>query len=114
MEDQYQHEFISEEIEIIIRSAVNSTIGAPGITYNKDKVDTWCSQIVDHCLKKLSDKQRSFKYVVICTIMQKTNAALYTATGGFWDVKTDGMTSQYLEDAEKTMDCVVSVYGLAI
>lgn len=56
----------------------------------------------------------TFSFQVTCTIMQKTNAALYTSTGGFWDVKTDGMTSQYLEDAEKTMDCVVSVYGLGI
>jgi hypothetical protein len=49
---------------------------------------------------------------VTCTIMQKNGAGLHTASSCFWDNSTDGSCTVRWEN--KTMYCIVSVFGLAI
>lgn len=52
-----------------------------------------------------------FLLVVTCTIMQKNGAGLHTASSCFWDNTTDGSCTVRWEN--KTMYCIVSVFGLA-
>ena len=44
--------------------------------------------------------------------MQKTGAGLQTAASCLWDNDTDGSSTLRWEN--KTMYCIVSVYGLAV
>lgn len=49
---------------------------------------------------------------VNCTIMQKNGAGLHTASSCYWDNASDGSCTVRWEN--KTMYCIVSVFGLAI
>ena len=57
-------------------------------------------------------KMLFFSFAVTCTIMQKNGAGLHTASTCFWDNATDGSCTVRWEN--KTMYCIVSVFGLAI
>ena len=52
------------------------------------------------------------QYIVTCTIMQKNGAGLHTASSCFWDNTTDGSCTVRWEN--KTMYCIVSVFGLSL
>lgn len=51
-------------------------------------------------------------FVVTCMIMQKNGAGLHTASSCYWNNDTDGSCTVRWEN--KTMYCIVSVFGLAI
>ena len=51
-------------------------------------------------------------FSVTCVIMQKNGAGLHTASSCYWDNSTDGSCTVRWEN--KTMYCIVSVFGLAI
>ncbi|EEB20358.1 dynein light chain Tctex-type, putative [Pediculus humanus corporis] len=103
-------QFVVDEVSTIIKEVVESTIG--GNAYHQNKVNQWTSTVVESCLNTLAKLQKPYKYIVSCTIMQKTGAALHTASSCYWDNNTDGSCTVRWEN--KTMYCIVSVYGLAI
>ncbi|XP_063233828.1 dynein light chain Tctex-type 1 isoform X2 [Bacillus rossius redtenbacheri] len=103
-------QFVVDEVSTIIKEAVETTIG--GNVYNVAKVNQWTSSVVETCLGALTKLQKPFKYIVTCTIMQKNGAGLHSASSCFWDNSTDGSCTVRWEN--KTMYCIVSVYGLAI
>jgi hypothetical protein len=70
------------------------------------------SQCIESCLKKLKDLNKPFKYIVTAVLMQKNGAGLHTATSCFWDNTTDGSATLRWEN--KSMYCVVTVFGLSI
>ncbi|KAG8229070.1 hypothetical protein J437_LFUL005704 [Ladona fulva] len=94
----------------IIKEVIENTIGAN--TYQNSKVNQWTSTVVESCLSSLNKMQKPFKYVVTCTIMQKNGAGLHSASSCYWDDKSDGTCTVRWEN--KTMYCIVSVFGLAI
>ena len=53
-----------------------------------------------------------FPLLVNCVVMQKTGAGLHTAMSCYWDNNTDGSCTIKWEN--KTMYCIVTVFGLAI
>ena len=84
-------------------------------------------------MKRLKDLNKPFKYIVTAVIMQKNGAGLHTATSCFWDNTTDGddscqascrsqltnaavlaAGSATLRWENKTMYCIVTVFGLSI
>ncbi|KAL0276334.1 UNVERIFIED_CONTAM: hypothetical protein PYX00_003924 [Menopon gallinae] len=103
-------QFVVDEVSAIIKEAVENTIG--GNAYQQNKVGQWTSLVVESCLGSLTKLQKPFKYIVTCTIMQKTGAGLHTASSCYWDNNTDGSCTVRWEN--KTMYCLVSVYGLSI
>lgn len=52
------------------------------------------------------------KYVATAVIMQRTGAGLQTSSSCYWDNTTDGSCTVRWEN--KTMYCIVSVFGLKI
>ncbi|XP_037081012.1 dynein light chain Tctex-type 1-like [Pollicipes pollicipes] len=111
MEDTSEEtQFVVDEVSNIIKEAVESTIG--GNTYQQAKVNQWASSVVESCLGALTKLQKPFKYIVTSVIMQKTGAGLHTASSCYWDNSTDGSCTVRWEN--KTMYCIVSVFGLAI
>ncbi|KAJ1532217.1 hypothetical protein ONE63_000837 [Megalurothrips usitatus] len=105
-----ESQFVVDEVSTIIKEAVESTIG--GNAYAHTKVNQWTSSIVETILGTLTKQQKPFKYIVTCTIMQKNGAGLHTASSCFWDNTTDGSCTVRWEN--KSMYCIVSVFGLAI
>jgi len=113
MEDLHGAEetaFVVDEVSNIIKEAVESAIG--GNAYAHNKVNQWTSNVVEQCLNQLTKLQKPFKYIVTCTIMQKNGAGLHTASSCFWDNTTDGSCTVRWEN--KTMYCIVSVFGLSL
>ena len=121
----------------IIKESIESTIG--GNSYVHTKVNQWTNSVVESCLASLTKLQKPFKYIgeneffslnsfsisseltvkpcassfsVTCVIMQKNGAGLHTASSCYWDNTTDGSCTVRWEN--KTMYCIVSVFGLAI
>ncbi|KAK7882465.1 hypothetical protein WMY93_028639 [Mugilogobius chulae] len=78
----------------------------------ENKVNQWTASIVEHCLSHFVKQGRAFKYIVNCTIMQKSSAGLHTANSCFWDTATDGSCTVRWEN--RTMYCVVSVFAVAV
>ncbi|KAI8803438.1 Tctex-1 [Cladochytrium replicatum] len=112
MEDARGEEktFVVEEVNTVIKESIENTI--QNAAYHHNKVAQWNSNIVELCLKKLTQLNKPFKYIVTCTVMQKNGAGLHAASSAFWDSTTDGSTT-YKYDS-KTMYVIVSVFGLAI
>ena len=103
-------QFVVDEVSNIIKEAIEACIG--GNSYAHAKVSQWTNSVVESFLASLTKLQKPFKYIVTCVIMQKNGAGLHTASSCFWDNSTDGSCTVRWEN--KTMYCIVSVFGLAI
>ncbi|KOO31364.1 light tctex-type 1 [Chrysochromulina tobinii] len=68
--------------------------------------------VIEGTLKRLKELNKPFKYIVTAVIMQKNGAGLHTATSCHWDNSCDGNATLRWEN--KSMYCLVTVFGLAI
>mmetsp|Transcript_90759 Transcript_90759/g.270919 ORF Transcript_90759/g.270919 Transcript_90759/m.270919 type:complete len:111 (+) Transcript_90759:121-453(+) len=110
MEDEGDNEFVGEQVNEIMKTAITKALG--NAQYSKDRVNTWCSTIIDDCLKELAKLNKPFKYVVTCIIQQKNGSALHTGLALYWDTKTDGVSC--VQVGLDTMDCITTVYACMI
>ena len=63
-------DFNSDEVKKIAQSAIEVVVKQDqNIAYQKDKVNQWCQQIIECCIKDLAKLQKPFKYVATCIIM---------------------------------------------
>ncbi|KAM9356021.1 dynein light chain Tctex-type 1 [Pholidichthys leucotaenia] len=112
--DDYETEeepgFVVEDVSKIVKESVEAAIG--GNTYQHSRVNQWSTSVVEQCLSQLSKLGKPYKYIVTCIITQKNGAGLQTASAFFWDNTTDGSCAVRWEN--KSMYCIVSVFGLAI
>ncbi|XP_065111257.1 dynein light chain Tctex-type 1 [Paramisgurnus dabryanus] len=112
--DEYQSGeetlFVVDEITTIIKETVESIIG--NSSFQRSQINLWSSSIVESSLNQLTKLRKPFKYIVTCILLQKNGAGLHTASSCFWDNTTDGSCTVRWEN--KTMYCIVSVFGLAI
>jgi len=108
--DPSQAAFVPDDVNDIIKETVD------GVLQNQDYahplVGQWTNDVVAQCVRRLTALGKPFKYVVTCVIMQRTGAGLHTASSCYWDTETDGSRTVRWEN--KTMYCIVSVFGLAI
>ncbi|CAE8594707.1 unnamed protein product [Polarella glacialis] len=110
MDDEGENEFVSEQVNEIVKSAITKTLGSA--QYNKDRVSIWSGQIIDECLKELAKLNKPFKYVVTSIIMQKNGAPMHTGLALYWDTKTDGTSC--VQVGNDTMDCITTVFAAMI
>ena len=103
-------QFLVDEVSAVIKEAIETTIG--GNSYMQAKVSQWTNGVVKSCLASLTKLQEPFKHIVTCVIMQKNGAGLETASSCYWNKSTDGCCTVRWDN--KTMYCIVSVFGLAI
>mmetsp|Transcript_10272 Transcript_10272/g.33126 ORF Transcript_10272/g.33126 Transcript_10272/m.33126 type:complete len:102 (+) Transcript_10272:173-478(+) len=61
--------FVPDDVSNIIKESVDSVL--QNAIYNHNKVGQWTSNVVENCLKKLTDFNKPFKYVVTTIIMQR-------------------------------------------
>ncbi|XP_061698058.1 dynein light chain Tctex-type 3 [Syngnathoides biaculeatus] len=102
--------FNADEATNNVKECIEGVIG--GVDYSQSKVNQWSAAIVEHSLTHLVKQGRPFKYIVNCTVMQKSGAGLHTANSCYWDNTTDGSCTVRWEN--RTMYCVVSVFAIAI
>ena len=102
--------FVVDEVKQIIQESVENVLGTA--SYQNNKVNQWTASVVETCLNQLTKLSKPFKYIVNCVIMQKTGAGLHTASSCYWDSTTDGSCTIRWEN--KSMYCIVTVFGLAI
>ncbi|KAI0985209.1 hypothetical protein GJ496_002351 [Pomphorhynchus laevis] len=105
-----QDVFVVDEASEIIKSVVDSVLQS--CVYDQSLVSIWTNDIIDNVLRRLMSLNKPFKFVANCVIMQRNGAGLHTASSCLWDEETDGSCIFRWEN--KTMFCIVSVYGLAI
>ncbi|XP_033879182.1 dynein light chain Tctex-type 1-like [Acipenser ruthenus] len=112
MDEQSAEEtaFVVDDVSNIIKDAVESTIGSSA--YQHNRVNQWTSGVVETSLNQLTKLGKPFKYIVTCVILQKNGAGLHTASSCFWDNTVDGSCTVRWEN--KTMYCIVSIFGLAL
>ncbi|CAE7939154.1 Dlc90F, partial [Symbiodinium necroappetens] len=60
MDDEGENEFVSEQVNEIVKNAITKTLG--GSQYSKERVTSWTNQIIDECLKELAKLNKPFKY----------------------------------------------------
>ncbi|XP_069751319.1 dynein light chain Tctex-type 1 isoform X2 [Narcine bancroftii] len=102
--------FVVDDVSTIIKEVIENTIG--GNAFQHNKVNQWTSSVVEQCLSQLTKLAKPFKYIVTCVIMQKNGAGLHTASSCFWDNSIDGSCTVRWEN--KTMYCIISIFGLGV
>mmetsp|Transcript_33662 Transcript_33662/g.76189 ORF Transcript_33662/g.76189 Transcript_33662/m.76189 type:complete len:114 (-) Transcript_33662:544-885(-) len=102
--------FVPEDVTAIMKEAIDAVLA--NATYQHTKVPQWTNNCIEGCMKRLKDLNKPFKYIVTAVLMQKNGAGLHTANSCFWDITTDGSATLRWEN--KTMFCIVTVFGLAI
>jgi dynein light chain Tctex-type 1 len=88
MGEEGTDEFLVEDVETIIKGALQSVLS--DTTWDPAKIGTWANMVEEAVLKGLQGLGRGFKYVATVVLMQKNGAGLHTAAGAFWDTKKDG------------------------
>ena len=104
------NKFIADDVQTLVTETIENVLG--GSTYQTSKIDSWTNLVMETTLAKLTGLDKAFKYLVTCTLMQKTGAGLHGATSCYWDASTDGSCTIKWEN--KTMVCAVTVFGLAV
>ncbi|XP_018409017.1 PREDICTED: dynein light chain Tctex-type 3 [Nanorana parkeri] len=112
MEDQNKAEntFSADEASSIVKECLDVILG--GVDYDEGRVNEWMSAVVEQSLTHLVKLEKTFKYIVTCTVMQKRGGGLHSATSSFWDNTTDGSCTVRWEN--RTMYCIVNVFAVAI
>eukprot|EP00054_Salpingoeca_dolichothecata_P038589 m.14096 g.14096 ORF g.14096 m.14096 type:complete len:114 (+) comp8799_c0_seq1:110-451(+) len=108
-EEENVHAFDHNEIHLIVKEVVDSTLGVH--QYQASKVEEWGATIVDKSLKELQKLDKPFKFIVNTTILQRTGGGMHTTHASYWDSSTDGSVT-YKFDSNKTMICVTSAFGI--
>lgn len=102
--------FVSEEVNSIVKDTIEQVIGST--SYNHSKVTQLTDQVIDEVLKKLVAQKKPYKYLVSCTLMQKTGAGLHTGCSAYWDTTTDRVAVVRWEN--RSMYCVMTIFGVSI
>jgi dynein light chain Tctex-type 1 len=107
---EFGEEFVVEDIETTVKSAIGSVLN--GSTYIPNKVNDWSNNVIAGALKGLQSLNRPYKYAISVIIMQKNGAGMTSAAATYWDVNTDGLCKVTWEN--NTIHCIVTVYGLSV
>lgn len=111
-EEQGVEQFNKEEAYSIVKEVVERHVNA--VTYDDRKVGQWIQNIEEDIVKRLTSLGHPFKYIVTCLVMQRTGAGVHVASSCFWDANTDDSVTVPLENDNKSLCCITSVYGVAL
>ncbi|XP_056156954.1 dynein light chain Tctex-type 3-like [Lampris incognitus] len=102
--------FHPDEATNIVKECIENVLGS--VDYSQSQVNKWTSSIVELSLTQLVKQGKAYKYIVTCSVMQKSGAGLHTASSCYWDTAMDGSCTVRWES--RTMYCVVSVFAVAV
>ncbi|CAH1099110.1 unnamed protein product [Psylliodes chrysocephalus] len=109
-DEEDENLFVPEDVNKIIKSTIE--INLSDAEYKPDKISAWSANISEQILASLSKLNKMFKYVVTCSILQRSGAGLHTASSCYWDNSTDGICTVRWEN--NSLYCIVTVYGVGI
>eukprot|EP01069_Polyplicarium_translucidae_P012504 Polyplicarium_translucidae@DN526_c0_g1_i1.p1 len=92
-----------------VTQTVENVLGTA--TYRAEDVPNWIDTISKSILEKLQAMSSSFKYIVGVIVLQRNNAGFHLFSTCYWDQSTDATVTTRWDN--KTMHCVVTVYGIA-
>ncbi|KAJ9452415.1 Dynein light chain Tctex-type [Diplonema papillatum] len=101
---------VQQELKVVA-DCVDKVI-TPSLSYNHATVGGWVDDIVKSSMQALMTLKMPRKYIVQCTILQKSGAGLHTNTACYWDDSADGCFTHRTEG--RNMLCVTTVYGIAL
>eukprot|EP00919_Chromeraceae_sp_WS-2016_P076721 GHVR01181387.1.p1 GENE.GHVR01181387.1~~GHVR01181387.1.p1 ORF type:complete len:113 (+),score=18.88 GHVR01181387.1:89-427(+) len=101
---------IKEPANKILKNTVESVLSTA--TYNPKEVQTWVDALTQGIVEKLQELNSSFKYIVSSVILQRSNSGFHCSSTCFWDFVSDGSLTFRWEN--KTMICIVTVFGVAV
>lgn len=91
--------------------------------YNEEAVPQWIDAICAECVEELHSHKKPYKYIVTCSIMQRTGAALHSGKSALWDGVSDGSCTVLWPKrnaatteagvGSKTIICMVTVFAVA-
>lgn len=80
--------------------------------YIAGEVQMWTNQLSEQLVMELKSLSSSFKFCVTCVIMQRLEAGLHISSTCYWDTQSDGSLTVKWDN--KTMYCIVNIFGLAL
>ena len=83
-----------------------------GKEYNASDVQLWTNYISKDVVEKLKEISPSFKFTVMCLIIEKSDAGLHMGNSCFWNSRTDGNVTVKTET--DTMHLIINVFALAL
>eukprot|EP00831_Metopus_contortus_P007151 TRINITY_DN12734_c0_g1_i5.p1 TRINITY_DN12734_c0_g1~~TRINITY_DN12734_c0_g1_i5.p1 ORF type:complete len:156 (+),score=33.61 TRINITY_DN12734_c0_g1_i5:664-1131(+) len=102
-----------EEIENIALAAIEGQI--KDCQYDEKKVPQWISNICENCLEKLNAMKKPYKYLVTCSIAQKTYAGITSTTASYFDLANDFVFTFTWpggkgQGTNKTTQCTLTIF----
>lgn len=80
--------------------------------FKYEKLKDWTDTIVRETLKELAELNQPFKYILMCDIIQRYGAEIYSFSSCFFNPTTDAVkTIKWENDA---MFCTVTLYALGV
>eukprot|EP00916_Digyalum_oweni_P020240 GHVL01033769.1.p1 GENE.GHVL01033769.1~~GHVL01033769.1.p1 ORF type:complete len:127 (-),score=22.37 GHVL01033769.1:340-696(-) len=107
----FDHDVVKDIVDSVVKSTMRTPDGTP-VQFKQEETAAWSKKIIDTCLRKMADLKKPFKYIVTCTIMQKTGTSLHSGVTTFWDVNADGAVM--VHETGPTFDCLVSVFCMQL
>ncbi|KAK6624249.1 hypothetical protein RUM44_011108 [Polyplax serrata] len=103
-------DFVPEEVTDLALTIIEKILGEN--SYSEGRVQHWTTSIIERLLTELAKLKRPFKYIVNCSLQQRTGAGLHLATASYWDPVTDGACTVKWDN--DYIHCCVHVFGLQI
>lgn len=98
-------------IDRILREKIEKCLGNEKL-FKADKIKRWSETICRDCLRDLGKLQKPFKFIVTCSINQRTGGAFVQHTSSFADPVRDTITTiHWLNDA---LHCIINVYAFTL
>ena len=104
-------EIIIDDLGNTARSVMENVLQSD-MYFQPDRVNYWCQQIMDQCLKEFHKMGKTFKYIITCFIMQRNGAGYQSANTCYWDTKSDGLIS--VTGEFPNMNCLVTIYAVHV
>ncbi|KAK6637124.1 hypothetical protein RUM44_007538 [Polyplax serrata] len=106
--DQFQ--FVPDEVNVVIHESLELVLGNE--QWDGEKQEKWNNRIMEIILEKMSHFKKPYKYIVVCSTVQRTGCCVDAASACFWDTDTDGSVTVRWESPD--IYAVVSVFGTFI
>eukprot|EP00826_Nyctotherus_ovalis_P039041 TRINITY_DN371_c0_g1_i10.p1 TRINITY_DN371_c0_g1~~TRINITY_DN371_c0_g1_i10.p1 ORF type:complete len:127 (+),score=53.18 TRINITY_DN371_c0_g1_i10:141-521(+) len=102
-----------EEIENIVLQSIESEI--KDSQYEESKVPHWINTICENCILKLNALKKPYKYIVTCSIVQKTYAGATSTTASYFDTANDYVFTFTWpggkgQGTNKTTQCILTLF----
>eukprot|EP00756_Hemistasia_phaeocysticola_P050666 Hpha_TRINITY_DN25862_c0_g1::TRINITY_DN25862_c0_g1_i1::g.19956::m.19956/K10420/DYNLT; dynein light chain Tctex-type 1 len=98
-----------DELRAVVAQVVGS-IFHETLQYSHQKCDQLATQIVEKCSTSLGQKGEK-KYIVTCTMFQKTGAGCQTKVACHWDADQDASFQHRVEN--KSVVCVTQAFAVS-